>query len=94
MMRVAIDDIIVGTMGAVVAAEARESVGELMPEAELDTCIEVIGELATLDPVVRAFQFDSIIRSVHHMQAEENPVVAGNQHSAVSHLVFIPVTIE
>ena len=64
MMGVAVHYIIVGAMRAVVAAEAGERIGELMPEAELDTRIEVIGELATLDTVVGAFEFDGIIRSV------------------------------
>ena len=52
MMGVTIDDVVVGTMRAIVAVDAREGVGELMSEAELDTGIEVIGELAALDAVV------------------------------------------
>ena len=65
-----------------------------MPETELDTGIEVIGELATLDAVVRAFQFDGIVGSVHEMQTEEDPVVAGNKHSAVADIVLIAVAIQ
>jgi len=94
MMGVTIDDIVVGTMGTIIAAEAGERIGELMPEAELDTGVEVIGELATLDAVVGAFEFDGIIRSVHDMQAEENPVIAGDQHTAVADIVLIAVAIQ
>jgi len=94
MMGVTIDDIVVGTMRTIIAADARESVGELMPEAELDTGVEVIGELATLDAVVGAFQLDGIIRCVHEMQTEEDPVVAGDQHSAVADIVLIAVAIQ
>ena len=79
MMRVTIDDIVIGTIGTVVLTDAGERIGELMSETELDAGIEVIGELAALNAVVGAFQFDGIVSSVHDMQSEENPVIAGNE---------------
>ena len=95
-VRAVVSVIIAVMMGVTidVAADARESVGELMPKAELDTGVEVIGELATLDAVMGAFEFDGIIRSVHEMQTEEDPVVAGNKHSAVADIVLIAVAIQ
>ena len=79
MMRVAVNDVIIGAIGTVVLTDAGERIGELMSETELDAGIEVIGELAALYAVVGAFQFDGIVGSVHDMQAEENPVIAGNE---------------
>ena len=81
-------------MGTIIAAEAGERVGELMPEAELDTRIEVVGELATLDAVVGTFQLDRVVGCVHHMEPEENPIIAGNKHTAVAHFVFVAVAIK
>ena len=54
MVRVAIHDIVVRAIAAVVFADAREGVAELMTEAQLDTRIEIITELTTLDAVMRS----------------------------------------
>ena len=54
----------------------------------------VIGELATLNTVVRSFQFDGIVGSVHEMQTEEDPVIAGNEQTALSDVVLIAVAIQ
>ena len=52
MMRVTINDIVIGTITTIILTYAGECVGELMSKTELNTSIEVIGELATLNAVV------------------------------------------
>ena len=93
-MRVTIDDIVIGTITAVILTYAGECVGELMSETKLDAGIEVIRELATLNTVVRSLQFDGIVGSVHEMQTEEDSVITGNEHTTVSHIVLIAITIQ
>ena len=65
-----------------------------MSKAQLDTCIEVVAELATLHAVVGAFQFDSIVGCVHNVQTKQYPMVARQVNTAVAHILRTAVAIK
>ena len=59
-----------------------------MAKAQLDASIEVIGELATLNAVVRAFQLDAVVSRMGDVQAKEPPEVTRHRDATVTnHLV-------
>ena len=64
------------------------------PETELKTRVQIITELATLNTVVGAFEFDSVVGSVHDMQAEHDPMVAGQVYASVADIGRLAVAVK
>ena len=94
MVRVTVHNIVIGAVRAVVLADAKPCICKLMSEAELDSRVQIIGELASLDAVVRTLQLDAIIRSMHDVQSEQDPVVAGDEQPAVAYVLGLAVAVE
>ena len=63
MVRIAIDHVIVGTEFAIVG-RAMARVGKIMPEAQLESRIEIVREDTALDAVVRTLKLDAIVGSM------------------------------
>ena len=94
VMAVAVHNIVVRAIRTVILAHTGERIRELMPETELKTRVEVITELATLNTVVGAFEFDSVVGSVHDMQAEHDPMVAGQVYASVADIGRLAVAVK
>ena len=85
MVRVAINDIIIGAIGSIVLRNTRERITELMSEAQLQARIQVIRKLTAFYAVMRPFQFDAIVGRMGNMQAKQPPVVPRNGDATFPH---------
>ncbi len=93
VMRIAIDHVVVGTELTIVG-RAVARVGEIMPEAQLESRIEIVGEDTALDAIVRALELDAIVGSMGDVQAKKHPVVARDEDATIAHALFAKLLLE
>ena len=82
-VRVTVDDIVVSTVGTIVATYARVRVREIMTEAKLQSRIVVVAEGTALYLVMRALKLYTIVTSLSDVQTVDMPVIALELYAAV-----------